>query len=83
MYHMDFYRIDSDQEVFEMGLADYFYKNGIVLLEWYTRVENIIPADYLAMHIQVTGITSRLVSFITTSKTWQDRVEHLRESLKS
>ena len=34
IYHFDFYRIQSDIELFELGLDEYFYGAGISLIEW-------------------------------------------------
>lgn len=82
IYHMDFYRVGSDQEIVELGLEDYFYKNGLVLVEWYVRVQDIIPVDFLGIQLEVTGISSRSLTFFTTSIPWLDRIKNILKYLQ-
>ena len=34
LYHFDLYRLDSYEELEELGVEDYFYGNGVCLIEW-------------------------------------------------
>lgn len=45
LYHFDVYRIGNIEEMDEMGYEDYFFGNGVCLIEWATLIEEIIP-DY-------------------------------------
>lgn len=50
-YHMDVYRIDSPEE--ELGLEEYFYGEGISLVEWASRIEPILPEETIWLHLKV------------------------------
>ena len=50
-YHFDVYRIGDVEEMFEIGCEEYFYGDGVCLVEWATLVEEIIPAQ--ATHIRI------------------------------
>ncbi len=34
LYHFDMYRVADADEVYELGLEEYFYKGGVVVVEW-------------------------------------------------
>lgn len=45
LYHFDVYRIEDPDEMDEIGYEDYFYGNGVVLIEWASRVRELIPEN--------------------------------------
>lgn len=42
-YHFDVYRIEDIEEMYELGYEDYFYGNGVCLIEWSNLIEEILP----------------------------------------
>lgn len=44
-YHFDVYRIEDIEEMDEIGYEDYFYGEGICIIEWADRIRELIPAD--------------------------------------
>lgn len=42
-YHFDVYRIGDIEEMDEIGYEDYFYGNGVTLIEWSNLIEEILP----------------------------------------
>ncbi len=62
MYHMDLYRITS-QEDFEMiGGEDMLYSNGICLIEWSEVINDMLPKDTIFINIIVNPDQSRTVT---------------------
>lgn len=45
LYHFDVYRIADSYEMDELGYEEYFYGDGICLIEWSVNIEDIIPED--------------------------------------
>ena len=43
LYHFDVYRIGDVEEMDEIGYEDYFYGDGVCLIEWANLIEEIIP----------------------------------------
>jgi tRNA threonylcarbamoyladenosine biosynthesis protein TsaE len=43
VYHVDLYRLDTEAEVFGLGLEEIFDRNALVLIEWGERFERLIP----------------------------------------
>ena len=42
VYHFDFYRINSEDELFAIGIEEYLYGNGICIIEWPERAPNVL-----------------------------------------
>ncbi len=53
VYHFDFYRLESEEEAFDMGIEDYFYGENLCLIEWPSKVENLLPEKRLEVHISI------------------------------
>mgnify|MGYP000842964690 CR=1 FL=1 len=43
LYHFDVYRIGDIEEMDEIGYEDYFYGNGLCMIEWANLIEEILP----------------------------------------
>ena len=52
IYHFDFYRIKRLEEVYDMGYEDYFYGEGVTLIEWANLIEEILPEHYTSVTIE-------------------------------
>lgn len=44
-YHFDVYRIGDVEEMEEIGYQDYFYGEGLCIIEWAELISEIIPED--------------------------------------
>lgn len=51
-YHFDVYRIGDIEEMDEIGYEDYFYGDGICLVEWANLIEELIPEDRIQITIE-------------------------------
>lgn len=51
-YHFDVYRIGDIEEMEEIGYEDYFYGNGVTLVEWAVLIEEIIPEQAIQITIE-------------------------------
>ena len=49
LYHFDVYRIGDISEMDEIGYEDYFFGEGVCLIEWASRIEGLIPES--AIHV--------------------------------
>lgn len=63
VYHFDFYRLKNLQEAYDIGYEEYFYSDAICLVEWPTKVEELLPEEYIKVEITITGENSRTFSF--------------------
>ena len=51
-YHFDVYRIEEIEEMDELGYEDYFYGEGVCLIEWSNLIEDILPPDPVVITIE-------------------------------
>ena len=51
-YHFDVYRIGDIEEMEEIGYEDYFYGDGVCLIEWANLIEEILPEKYTEIRIE-------------------------------
>ena len=52
LYHFDVYRIGDVSEMDEIGYEDYFYGDGVCLIEWANLIEEILPEKYTEIRIE-------------------------------
>lgn len=43
LYHYDCYRLSSGEDAEGLGLTDYFYLNGVCVIEWPMNIEDVLP----------------------------------------
>ena len=61
VYHVDLYRIDDIESVFEIGMLDYLARAeaGVIVLEWAEKVLALLPEDYLQVKFEVLSSQRR------------------------
>ncbi len=52
LYHFDVYRIGDVEEMDEIGYEDYFYGEGVSLIEWSELIEEILPDNIISVTIE-------------------------------
>ena len=45
LYHFDVYRLESSEELYEIGAEEYFYAGGVCVIEWADRIADVLPDD--------------------------------------
>ncbi len=51
LFHFDVYRIGDIDEMFEIGYEEYFFGDGVCVIEWADIIEELIPEDALTIRI--------------------------------
>lgn len=52
LYHFDAYRIERVEEFFDLGYEEYFYGDGVCVVEWAEKVERLLPPDALRIRME-------------------------------
>ena len=52
LYHFDVYRIGDPEEMDEIGYEDYFYGEGVCLIEWADLIREILPGQMCRVTIE-------------------------------
>jgi tRNA threonylcarbamoyladenosine biosynthesis protein TsaE len=67
-YHMDFYRLEHVNEAIEIGAEDYFYGNGVCVIEWAEKIQEILPGQMIRITLENRGPNMRQINI--TEKGW-------------
>lgn len=59
VYHFDFYRLDDEHEVVEIGVEDYFYSGNYCFIEWSSKIPSYIPNEYVVVNIKIVDENTR------------------------
>ena len=63
LFHFDMYRLDSSDDLFDIGWEDYLSRGGVCAVEWSERVEDALPDDTLWVSIaRGTGENDRIIT---------------------
>lgn len=61
IYHFDLYRLNSAEELYDIGIENYLDKaNTIVLVEWFENGENVLPKADAILQITENGVKRRI-----------------------
>ena len=61
LYHLDLYRLDSIDEIDDLGLDEYLYGDGVCVVEWAEKGQGLFPADHLSISLEVLDETTRRI----------------------
>lgn len=75
LYHMDLYRLNGD--VRNLGLDEYFSKDGIVIIEWADMIEDYLPEERLEIRFKIVDEDTRVLIF----KPYGEKYEELCEAI--
>ena len=59
LFHFDCYRVESEEQAFALGFADYFDLGGICLVEWCENIAGLLPLNCKKIEIIKRGETER------------------------
>ena len=74
LYHMDLYRLSSEEEIEELGFEDYLYGEGLCVIEWPERLGTLMPEERLHIELRFTEETARQAELIAYGENWRQRI---------
>jgi tRNA threonylcarbamoyladenosine biosynthesis protein TsaE len=82
--HMDVYRLNSWQEVFDLGFEELFDPEGIMIVEWGEALAPLLPRRYLEIDIRrsvdVDALNDRDIVFRPRGDEWVTKLEDMRKT---
>lgn len=61
LYHYDCYRLSSGEDAESLGLTDYFYADGICVIEWSENIADVLPKNAISVTIEKIGENQRRI----------------------
>lgn len=80
LYHMDFYRLNSEQDIIDTGLDEFFYLLGLTVIEWSCKAVEILPENRLSLNIKMEASEKRIAVLEYKTSHWHERVNILIKS---
>ncbi len=82
LVHLDVYRLETMQELVDLGIAELLDDGAVTLIEWGDAVAPGLPADFLEVRLEATGDPDdRQFSIRTVGPGWPPRARALKEAV--
>ncbi|MGG1879945.1 tRNA (adenosine(37)-N6)-threonylcarbamoyltransferase complex ATPase subunit type 1 TsaE [Paenibacillus cisolokensis] len=78
LYHMDVYRLSLD-EADELGLDEYFYGDGVCIVEWSRLITELLPEQYLHIHMETIDEFHRTITLTSVGEPYGSWCRELTE----
>ena len=80
LYHIDFYRLNHIEELADLGLEEYFYGDGVCVVEWAEKGLQIVPRDNLliTLHYIPAFETQRSICLKPQGARYRELTEQLK-----
>ena len=78
-YHMDVYRIESEDDMYDLGYDEYIYSEGVTIIEWSKKIEGILPEDRININIQRLDDSSRTLFIDGKGLVYEKIAEELKQ----
>ncbi|MDF1577974.1 MAG: tRNA (adenosine(37)-N6)-threonylcarbamoyltransferase complex ATPase subunit type 1 TsaE [Desulfobulbales bacterium] len=82
LYHMDLYRLTTEEEIEELGFLDYIYGDGLTVIEWPARLGSLLPEEHLEIKLEPgRDENTRTARLAAIGNQWLDRLPVIRQTL--
>lgn len=61
IFHFDFYRLKNQNEALDLGYEDYFYSGDYCMVEWPSKIPDLLPEDAVKVSIKIISENERLI----------------------
>ncbi|MCE0483067.1 MAG: tRNA (adenosine(37)-N6)-threonylcarbamoyltransferase complex ATPase subunit type 1 TsaE [Methylacidiphilales bacterium] len=61
LYHLDLYRMQSEQDAINIDIEEYLPSQGVTVVEWPDRIPSLLPPDARHWELEVVSLTERLI----------------------
>src|SRR5262245_28352234 len=66
VYHFDFFRVENRQSLARLGLDDYFFGDGVSVIEWADRLPEFVPDQARWIRFEIISENQRAITFHET-----------------
>ena len=82
LFHMDMYRIEESGGASEVGLEEYFYADGVCVVEWAQYIEDELPSTFLKVQIDRVedDESKRVIRLVPHGKEYEEFIQTLEAS---
>lgn len=63
LYHYDCYRLSSGEDAEALGLTEYFYGDGVCVVEWSENIADVLPDNCKRVKIEKINLNTRKITY--------------------
>ncbi len=83
VYHFDLYRLKDASDIIRLGYEEYFYDDGVSIVEWADKLKKLTPSEYLKVEIQIRKDGAREFKFKPVGKRYKELLRKIKLSADS
>ena len=80
VYHMDVYRLETPQQIEELGYQEYLGSQSIGIIEWAEKIEDLLPEEYLKIKMVAVGSHEREIQLIPYGSRYEEIISQVRSN---
>jgi len=77
LFHLDFYRLDSVDEISSLGLEDYLFGDGVCVVEWAEKGLAALPREHLLIEIERAEASRRRLRLRPSGARYEEMISQL------
>ena len=81
LYHFDLYRLDNPDEIVDLGFDDYFFSDGVSVIEWAEKAGSFWPEERLNVRLKIMSETKRGLLFIATGERYCELLRQFQKNV--
>jgi len=82
LYHIDLYRVGGRDEIEDLGYEEYFYGEGVTVVEWAERAAELLPPERIDVSIKFSGRDERTLHFRFIGESYRALFDSLTRAMK-
>jgi tRNA threonylcarbamoyladenosine biosynthesis protein TsaE len=82
IYHFDAYRMKSPDEMYDIDCVEFFWGNGISIVEWADKVMECLPDEFIKIAIKSINQTSREIRVSYKGEKYKNFMKEIKEKIR-
>lgn len=79
LYHFDVYRIDDYTELYDIGYEEYFYGDGVCVIEWPEKIKPLIPKENIFIRMNMGDtFDERTIEIVSNGEKYDEVVKEMK-----
>ena len=64
VYHIDLFRLENLSEIINLGYEEYFYGDGVCIVEWAEKASALLPEKRIEIHLKILSESEREIRIV-------------------
>ena len=79
VYHFDVYRLENIEELDDLGFDEYFYGQGVCIIEWADKIRDFLPKERIVLNIDKgESIDGRIISLSGRGRRYEEILREMK-----